>query len=327
MQALESFQKFQKSLARKKAFNEHSHPLHLYGCVIDTQNSVASNHPDYRILETRRFETSELCEVFINKLGKYIYLVTVIVFSLCTALSMVIVVSTTLATITPLDNLMGPFNRCHPDAFNNNTSPENDGCRYSYYFCLMLFGLIVVPLSMMNLKVQTFIQAIFGLLRFLMIAMILIYCIVKLFEEGDICQGTLITPSTVENITAENDTVENATEMHMYDNTILKFDWTGKFDPRGWLVAIPLLTYPFLLHHSIPSFTHPIGKKKYLWPFILCTYIFLGLCFLCLGVVVPLWFRAETQETVVLNWVSDITNVTTIYCNFCFGILSLSLVE
>ena len=295
---MESFQKFQKSFARKKTFNEHSHPLHLYGCVIDTQNgnSVASDHPDFRILETRSFETSELCEVFINKLGKYIYLVIVIVFSLCIALSMVVVVSTTLATIIPLEKLMGPFNRCHPDAFKNITSPEDDGCRYSYYFCLMLFGLIVVPLSMMNLKVQAFIQAIFGFLRFLMLAMILIYCIVKLFEVGDICRGTLITPSTVENVTAENHTVKNDTEMNMCDN----------INQRGWLVAIPVLTYPFLLHHSIPSFTHPIGKKKYLWRFILCTYIFLGVCFLCLGVVVSLWFKAETQETVVLNWVSDI---------------------
>ena len=311
MQALESFQKFQKSLARKKTFNEHSHPLHLYGCVIDTQNSVASNHPDFRILETRRFETSELCEVFINKLGKYIYLVTVIVFSLCIALTMVIVVSNTLARITPLNNLMGPFNRCHPDAFNNITSPENDGCRYSYYFCLMLFGLIVVPLSMMNLKVQAFMQAIFGFLRFLMLAMILIYCIVKVFEVGDICRGTLIISNAVKNVTAENDT--------MCDNTTLRFD------PIGWLVAIPVLTYPFLLHHSIPSFTHPIGKKKYFWPFILCSYIFLGLCFLCLGIVVSLWFRAETQKTVVLNWVSDIIYFQ---CdNNCFEILSLSLVE
>ena len=108
----------------------------------------------------------------------------------------------------------------------------------------------------------------------------------------------MINPHTVENITAENDTVENATEMRVCDNTITTFDL------KGWLVAIPVLTYPFLLHHSIPSFTHPIGKK-YLWQFILCTYSFLGACFLCLGVIVLLWFRAETQESVVLNWASD----------------------
>ena len=291
---------FQRSFEQKKRFNEHSHPLHLYACVIDTHNtdSVASNHPDFRILETRRFETSEMCEVFFHKLGKYIYLVTVIVFSFSIALGMAIVANTTLAIVIPLRNFMGTFNLCHPDAFSNVPIPEDDGCRYTYYFCLMLFGLVVVPLSMMNLKVQAVIQAIFGLLRFLMIAMILVYCIVKLIEGGDICQETLNNPHTVENVTAENDTVENATEMYTCDNTIRIFGL------KGWLVAIPVLTYPFLLHHSIPSFTHPIGKKKYLWHFILCTYSFLGACFLCLGVVVPLWFRAETQESVVFNWVS-----------------------
>ena len=302
MQALESFYTFQRSSARKKNFNEHSHPLHLYACVIDTHNtdSVASNHPDFRILETRRFETSEICELFFNKLGKYLYLVMVVVFCFFVALGMAIVTSTTLATIIPLSNITGPFNKCQPDAFNNVTRPEDDGCRYTYYFCLMLFGLIVVPLSMMNLKEQAVIQAIFGLLRFLMIAMILVYCIVKLFEGGDICQETLINPDQC-NATesyegsAGNVTAENGIEMH---------EIVTRLDPKGWLVAIPVLTYPFLLHHSIPSFTHPIGKKKYLWQFILCTYIFLAVLFLCLGVVVPLWFRAETQETVALNWVS-----------------------
>ena len=295
---------FQRSFERKKTFNEHSHPLHLYACVIDTHNTdSASNHPDFRILATRRFETSELCEVFFNKLGKYLYLVMVVLFCLIVALGMAVVASTTLATIIPLRNFMGTFNQCHPGAFNNVPIPEDDGCRYTYYFCLMLFGLVVVPLSMMNLKAQAFIQAIFGLLRFLMLAMILVYCIVKLFEGGDICQEILINPDQC-NATeschfegsAGNVTAENVIEMH---------DIIKRFDQRGWLVAIPVLTYPFLLHHSIPSFTHPIGKKKYLWQFILCTYIFLGACFLCLGVVVPLWFRAETQQSVVFNWVSD----------------------
>ena len=309
---MESFSKFQKSfaiLSDKEKTDSPPPPLEEYcGSVIDIHElhkavSVASNCPDFRVLRTRGFETSELCEIFFNKLGKYLYLVTVVVFCLSCSLVASVIPSSTWATNIPIN--FGPFQQCSYDAFHNEMLPKDDGCRYTYYFCLMLFGLVVVPLSMMNLKEQAVIQAIFGLLRFLMIAMILVYCIVKLFEGGDICQETVVgiynpnqsnaTISCSFEETVRNVTAENVINMH---DIVIKLDW------RGWLVFIPVFTYSLMLHHSIPSFTHPIGKKKYLWHFILCTYIFLGASFLCLGVVAPLWFRAETQESVVLNWVS-----------------------
>ena len=298
-------------------------PLREYcGSVIDihelhTTISVTSSHTDFRILRTRTFEISELCEVFFNKLVKYLYLVTVVVLCSFGCLTVTIITSSAWATSIPLN--FGPFNQCSHDAFHNEIVPKDVGCRYTYYFCLMLFGLIVVPLSMMNLKEQAVIQAIFGLLRFSMIAMILTYCIVKLFEGGDICQETVIgnynpsqsnvTISCSFEETVQNLTAENLIEMH---DIVIKLDW------RGWLVFIPVFTYSLMLHHCIPSFTHPIGKKKYLWHFILCTYSFLGLCFLCLGVVVPLWFRAETQESVVLNWVGGHhKHITTYHSSWC----------
>ena len=96
----------------------------------------------------------------------------------------------------------------------------------------------------MNLKDRAVIQAIFGLLRFLMIAMILVYCIVKLLEGGDICQEKLIgiynpnqsnaTISCSFEVTVRNITAENVIEM---DDIIIKLDW------RGWLVFIPVFTY------------------------------------------------------------------------------------
>ena len=307
---MESFSKFQKSfaiLSHKEKTASPPLPLEEYcGSVIDIHElhkavSVASNCPDFRVLRTRGFETSELCEIFFNKFGKYTYLITVVAFCFFVSLGLAVVVSSVWATNIPLN--FGPFQQCSFDAFHNIMIPEDVGCRYAYYFCLMLFGLIVTPLSIMNLKEQAVIQAMFGLLRFLMIAMILIYCIVKLFEDGDICQEKLrnnLCNTTESNQscsfkeTAQNATAESVIEMH---DIIARFDW------KWLLVAIPVFTYPFMLHLGIPGLTHPIGKKRYLWQFILCTYGFLAVVFLFLGVVVPLWFRAETQEAVVLNWV------------------------
>ena len=311
MQALESFAKFQKSfaiLSDKEKKDPPPLPLEEYcGSVIDIHElhkavSVASSHPDFRVLRTRGFETSELCEVFFNKFGKYLYLLVVAVFCFSVAVSYAAVVGSAWATNIPLE--FGPFRQCSHDAFHYELIPKDVGCRYTYYFSLMLFGLIVVPLSVMNLKDQAVIQAIFGFLRFLMLALVLVYCIVKLIEGGDICHETLISTSISNqsnNATnscsyEENTTAENVIEIH---DLITRFDW------RGWLEAVPVFTLPLAVHYSIPSFTHPIGKKKYLWQFILCTYSFVGFCFLCVAIVLPLWFKGETQESFILNWVSD----------------------
>ena len=81
-------------------------------------------------------------------------------------------------------------------------------------------------------------------------------------------------------------------------------DITVQFDWRGWLTIIPVMVYSFIVHHSIPSLTHPIKEKKYLGWLMVYSFGFAGLCYLTLGVVVPLWFGDRTQETVTLSWVS-----------------------
>ena len=82
------------------------------------------------------------------------------------------------------------------------------------------------------------------------------------------------------------------------DDVVVKFDW------RGWITVIPVMAYSFIVHHSIPALTHPIKEKKYLRWFMVCSFGLVGLCYLTLGVVMPLSFGPETQETATLSWVS-----------------------
>ena len=75
---------------------------------------------------------------------------------------------------------------------------------------------------------------ILGLLRVMLISMLLIYCIVNLVHEDNVyeLQG---------NVPADNDSNRiNASQgcyLELY-NIIVKFDW------RGWLAIIPILTHP-----------------------------------------------------------------------------------
>ena len=50
-----------------------------------------------------------------------------------------------------------------------------------------MFAVIVIPLSLLGLKEQAIVQMSLGVLRYLTVAIIVIYCIVKLVQVGDIC--------------------------------------------------------------------------------------------------------------------------------------------
>lgn len=294
IQALESFSKFQKSPQL---------PLEEYsGSLIDIHNLhwEGTSEPDFRIVRKRCFEPSEQCEIFFGKLGKYLYLIILTIFSGFNLLLLSTVASTVWATNIPFN--FGPFWKCEYDAFYLQVLPELESCRYTYYLCLCLFASVVVPLSLFSLKEHAIIQTIFGVMRVLLVIVIVIYCIVKLLEGGNICEpqerpvGSNGSESCTFEETERNDTAGRVLELQ---DIIVRFDW------RGWLVAIPVCTWPFLVHQSIPSFTHPIKQKQYLWHFCLCTFGFVVLILVILGVVPPLWFSAKTQETVSLNWVSE----------------------
>ena len=81
--------------------------------------------------------------------------------------------------------------------------------------------------------------------------------------------------------------------------------WPIENERMAAMVAVPVFTYPIMLHHSVPSLTHPIKQKQNLWLFVLCTYGFLGFLYVCLGIVPPLWLESQTLETISLNWVSS----------------------
>jgi len=309
VQALEFYSKFKMSFGElgdieKKTDSALPPPLPLKdycGSLINIHELhkavyVTSSHPDFKVCRTRLFETCELCEIFFNKWVKYLYLIMVVMYCILVALAFTTVASAAWASNIPLN--FGPFKQCEHDAFHYRRLPE-EPCLYTYYFCLMVFGLIVVPLSLMGLREQAILQTIFGILRVLMISMIVTYSIVKIIEGENIYEA--LTCSNVSNHSNSSGSCSFEERIQDLHDTVLpnSFKW------RELLEAIPVVSYPFIFQHGVPSFTHPLKQKQRLWLFILCTHGFLGFLFLCLGIVPPLWLRSTTQETITLNWVSS----------------------
>ena len=235
---------------------------------------------------------------------KYFYILLVAMAGFLACWSFSTVAASAWSSNIPLN--FGTLRQCGPQAFHHRILPIGeglDGCLNAYYFCLLLFAVIVIPLSLLELKEQAIVQMCLGVLRFLTVAAIIVYCIVKLIQVGDIClplgNETLSNISAILNATTDYSNVHSLEHVNLRD-IVVKFDW------EGWLTAVPVFTYAFIVHQGIPSLTHPIKQKEYFHWLIGIAFGSITFSYFSLGIIAPLWFRASVQETVTLNWVSRV---------------------
>ena len=299
LQAIESFRQSQEASDSEEDEDKKDTIAFIPNESVEVHQK-SNDHPKFEILLSRKFEISELCEIFFNRWVKYLYIFFIAVAGFLACWSFSTVAGSAWSSNIPLN--FGTLHQCDPQAFHHRYLPT-DGCRNAYYFCLFLYALIVIPLSLLELRKQAIIQMCLGILRFVTVAIIILYCIVKLAEVGNIClpirNGTLSNISTVSNTTS-GPPVENVSVRDIF----VKFDW------KGWLTAVPVFTYAFVVHQAIPSLTHPVKQKKYLRWSILIAFSSIASYYLTLGIIAPLWFRASVQETVTLNWVSIYSHPT-----------------
>lgn len=242
--------------------------------------------PNFRILPTRKFEPSELCEIFVGRWFKYVYLILLIVYTFLACLSYSTVAGSAWAVNIPF-NASG-LKECSEDNFTGVTLPGGT-CVSAYWLCLLLFACIVVPLSLLELREQVCVQVVLGLMRFFTLGSIIVYSIVNLILDYPFPQCPMNGTSDYTNETPSCNTTKDV---------FLDFEY------KGWLVGIPVFVYAHILHQGIPSLTHPVKEKTYLRAYFNILFITIGSLYLTLGIVVSLWFNKEISETCTLNWVS-----------------------
>ena len=248
-------------------------------------------HPLFEITVHRKFEQVEMCEMFFNKWVKYLYLIILTVYTCLATWSFSTVGGSAWAINIPFN--FSTVEKCQYDDFHHEVLPPEVPCRNAYYICLSIFGVIVITLSLLDLKEQAVVQMFLGLFRFLTVGAIIIYSIARVIESRSKCE--------VDAAQHLNSTTYSVNDTHFPS---LK-DFIVKFNGWSWTSAIPVFTYAFILHQGIPSLTHPVKQKKYLRWLVVAMFSTAGICYFSLGIVVPLWFRADIQETCTLNWVSE----------------------
>lgn len=149
-------------------------------------NTGAKRHPIFEITVRRKFEVVELCEVFFGKWAKYLYLVILSIYCFLASWSLATVAGSSWALNIPYN--FSEVKQCENDPFHHHVLPAEEACRNAYYFSLFLYAIIVVILSLLDLKEQAIIQMILGLMRFLTVGAIVVYSLAKIAEGGDICE-------------------------------------------------------------------------------------------------------------------------------------------
>ena len=252
--------------------------------------------PNYTISKYRKFENVELSQMFVGKWFKYVYLILFSLYGWLGNWSYASVAASAWASNIPYN--FGKMTLCDDSAFHHHILPTGS-CLYSYYFSLVLFGVIVTTLSIMDLKEQLIVQVLMGLARFLAIFAVMVYSLYYLFNANsrDACEGDLpfVNTSLVNELYMP---LFNASLYISYEEIV------KKFDPKGWVVSVPVFLFAFEIQSAISSLTHPVKQKKYIHWLLTALFATSLSCFISLGIVVPLWFKASVQETVTLNWVS-----------------------
>ena len=250
-------------------------------CLLPT-TAVTKHKPNFTLLLTRKFEASEMCEIFFNRYMKYFYMIVFTIYMFFSYWANATVAGSAWASNLPLN--FGSLSQCDEQSFYHTLAPSG-GCLSAYRFCIMLFGLIVIPLSLVELTEQKYLQILLGLMRFFTFACLIIYCITNIISQPG------YNPY---NITATSNK-----SYHDYGDQILKFEF------NGWLMAISIIVYAQILHSGIPSMTQPIKEKKWLGVFFGVVFASTTFLYLLLGVTMSLWFKGSIQETGTLNFVSD----------------------
>ena len=246
-------------------------------------------HPNFELLLTRKFEASEMCEIFFGPYMKYIYLAILGAYMFVSYWASATVAGSAWASNLPLN--FGSLSQCEEEAFHHDLAPSG-GCLSAYRFCIMLFAVIVIPLSLVELTEQKYLQVLLGLMRFLTFGCLIIYSV-----------ANLISNPGYNPYNPYNTTETCNSSYHNYGHQILKFDF------KGWLVAIPIVVFAQILHQGIPSMTQPIRAKKWLGAFFAVVFISTTFLYMSLGITMSLWFKDRIQETATLNFVSDVNDI------------------
>jgi len=221
---------------------------------------------DYLVSSTRKFEVTDLFGRLIGPRARTAYVLVLSGYLYGGLLSYAVVFASSFAANVPLPAFNG----------GRTCNVETDGaeCLPSFYFWLALFGAMAVPLSCMELREQVSLQvAMFGA-RLLVVVLM---------------TGTAIAGWSCGGIVFIDQGTDHAPNVPLAV-------------PAGLAQIMPIATYAFIFHHSVPILSQPVADKRSLPRVFLAAFMITGIAYASLGGVLAVWFGEAVESQANLNW-------------------------
>ena len=243
--------------------------------------------PDFQLQLSRKFEQTEMCDIFYNRYVKWVYILIMTVYGFQTQWASATISGSAWAANIPFNT--STLKRCSLDDFNTYFIPPDPECANAYRLCVAIYGVIVIILSLIELVDQKIIQITIGIMHFAALGCMMIFCVVRLIESNGL-------PPYFENSTV---TSCNASSSHV---TLGEAFYQFNFKP--WLIGIPIFVYSQMTHMGAVTLSGPMRLKQYLKEFFILLYSSTFLIYFTFALVLVLYFQYCMSDTASLNWVS-----------------------
>lgn len=204
--------------------------------------------PAQYLVKHRKFEINSLCRVFIGKFGLRLYTGFICLYIYCTLWAYTCVFASAMAKAAPF--------------FADGDVDTN------YLIYAIIFAVMVVPMSCMELDEQVTVQVMMTGARFLML-------------------GLMVTTSSL-----------CAQDMAQAEN----FQEAPMFRPSGIDKMLPIMVFAHIYHHSIPGLAHPVADKKKLSGIYRATTVFSTIAYTFIGLTLGSAFGSNIEQSSNLNW-------------------------
>eukprot|EP00794_Sanderia_malayensis_P008125 gene8125-8995_t len=277
---------------------------------IDTANLHSDNNEDeflrsyrqplpiYEVVSTRKFEFSELCDIFLGKGFKYAYIIALFVYMTFVSWSYATVVGTTWSSVIPW-RPSESWVECSSNDFTDVYVPANVKCKETYWFYTALFGVIVIPLGCFELRGQMFVQVITAILRLVSILLMTGQVLYEIIQSDSF-------EASVNNTNWINRTTPATNHSHSPSKVVDVMSLRAlDFKAIGWLWSIPVFIHAQIMQQNIPAISYQIKKPERLGKILLLAFVSSCLIDILYGSSIAWRFQGYTNENAVLNWVAQ----------------------